>query len=72
MKVEKVKVRSKRIIHQEHVDIDLSGVDTLRLMVLYQYTNDAINSTFTNVLAKNHILKRKLKELQDFANLVPL
>lgn len=39
LEVEKVKDEKKKIIHQEHMDIDLFGVDMMGLMVLQQFTN---------------------------------
>lgn len=54
------------------MDIDLSNVDTVGLMVLQQYTNDAIIQNVINVLIENQLLKNKLKEIIHIANLVPL
>ena len=61
LRVEKVEVENKNIINQEHVDIDLYIIHTMGLIVSQKSTNEAITQSVANVLAKNYILKRKLK-----------
>lgn len=72
LRVKKVKLENENIIDLEHLDIDLSSIDTMGFMVLQQSANDAITQNVTNMLVENHMLKRKLKELRDITNPAPL
>lgn len=72
LRVEKVKVENKRIIHEEQVDIDLSNIDTKGLILFHQYIIDAVAPYVTKVIAENLRIKMRLKELEDILNLVPM